>query len=126
MPGGLVTVTPAPDAAVPGLAVGEQAAVGVGVCASARGIAVAVTPGNNGEPAPPRLACAWRYGRTDVRLGAKTGALPRRACRARRDRGAVPAPSAQPLCAQSRTASTAVTTRSAAAGGVISALFRPR
>jgi hypothetical protein len=68
-----------------------------GVCASARGIAVAVTPGNNGEPAPPRLACAWRYGRTDVRLGAKTGALPRRACRARRRAGAIGPAS---LCAE--------------------------
>ena len=62
-----------------------------GVSASARGVAVAVTPGNNGEPAPlprPRLALRPR----------------RRAC----------PPSAQPLGRR------ADTTRGAATGGMIS------
>jgi hypothetical protein len=74
-----------------------------GVSASARGVEVAVTPGNNVN----RRHCpgrASRYGRAGARRRRaprrKTSVLPRRTCRARRDRGAVPTPLAQPLCAQ--------------------------
>ena len=58
--------------------------------------------------------------RADVRLGAKTGALPRRECRARRDRGAVGSAS---LCTGAAT--TPGTTCGAATSSMISALFMP-
>jgi hypothetical protein len=99
--------------------------LGVRRLCESTGMAVAVTPGNNGEPAPPprpRLALRPRRRAAPACASAQTGALPRLTGQARRDRGAVLEPSAQPLVR--RAASTAATTRSATADGMISALFR--
>jgi hypothetical protein len=72
-----------------------------GASASARGIAVAVTPSNNGELAPlPHLRLALRPRRRAPRR--TRGALPRRTCRARRDHGTVPRAIGQALCMQGR------------------------
>jgi hypothetical protein len=81
---------------------GRRAESAFRVSASARGIAVAVTPGNNGEPTPRRALPAPRATAASACASAQTGALPRRTRRARRVRGAVPTLSARPLCAQAR------------------------
>jgi hypothetical protein len=76
-----------------------------GASASARGIAVAVTPGNSRVPAPlprPRLALRPRRRAVPACASAQTGALPRRTCRARRDHGTVPRAIGQALCMQGR------------------------
>jgi hypothetical protein len=87
---------------LPALAEATRSDSAFGVSASARGIAVAVTPGNNGEPAPRRALPAPRASAASACASAQTGALPRRTRRARRVRGAVPTLSARPLCAQGR------------------------
>jgi hypothetical protein len=94
----------------------------IGASASARGIAAAVTPGNNGEPAPlprPRLA-----------LRPRRRAAPARAAAQNRRAPAPDAPSAAP-CRRHRPSlfvsrARAATTRCATADGMISAHFGPR
>jgi hypothetical protein len=99
----------------------------IGAYASARGIAVAVTPGNNGEPAPlPRPRPAHRPRR---RAAAARAAAARAAAQNRRA-PAPDAPSAAP-CRRHRPSlfvsrARAATTRCATADGMISAHFGPR